>query len=82
MLAYYEAYYRHQSGEAVMEILEKAEQMSPDYCFPNKLEDIAVLRFAVENGCAAKAGYYLGNLSMISGVERSIGSVGNFCKSR
>lgn len=62
MLAYYEAYYRHKSGEAVMEILEKAEQMSPDYCFPNKLEDIAVLRFAVENGCAAKAGYYLGNL--------------------
>lgn len=34
----------------------------PDYCFPNKLEDIAVLQLAIENGCKAKAGYYLGNL--------------------
>ena len=62
LLAYYEAYYRSQLGEEVTELLKKAENMSPDYCFPNKLEDIMVLRFAVENGCKAKAGYYLGNL--------------------
>lgn len=64
LLAYYEAYYRSKLGEeeTVMEILAKAEKMSPDYCFPNKLEDIAVLRFAVDKGCVAKAAYYLGNL--------------------
>ncbi len=62
MFAYYEAYYRDKLGEDVSELLEKAEKMSPDYCFPNKLEDIPVLRFAVNKGCVAKAGYYLGNL--------------------
>lgn len=65
LFAYYEAYYRNclnEDAEIIKEVLAKAEKMSPDYCFPNKLEDITVLRFAVENGCAAKAGYYLGNL--------------------
>ena len=62
MFAYYEAYYRDKLGEDVAEILKKAEKLSPDYCFPNKLEDIAVLRFAIEKGYVAKAGYYLGNL--------------------
>lgn len=41
---------------------EKAENCAPDYCFPNKPEDIAVLRFAISRGCTAKAPYYLGNL--------------------
>ncbi|MBO5246540.1 MAG: DUF5107 domain-containing protein [Eubacterium sp.] len=62
LFAYYEAYYRSLLGEDVAEILASAEKMSPDYCFPNKLEDIAVLRFAISKGCVAKAGYYLGNL--------------------
>ncbi len=62
LFAYYEAYYRDKLGEDVTEILNRAEKMSPDYCFPNKLEDIPVLRFAMEKGCLAKAGYYLGNL--------------------
>lgn len=62
MLTYYEAYYRSQMGEDVSGLLEKAEGQPSDYCFPNKLEDIAVLRFAVGQGCQAKAGYYLGNL--------------------
>ncbi len=43
-------------------LLERAEKCAPDYCFPNKLEDIGVLRFAIEEGCCAKAPYYLGNL--------------------
>ena len=42
--------------------LREAEDCPPDYCFPNKLEDIAVLRFAIRHGCAARAGYYLGCL--------------------
>ena len=62
MLTYYEAYYRSKMGEDVSELLKKAEGQSPDYCFPNKLEDIPVLRFAIDHGCEAKAGYYLGNL--------------------
>lgn len=45
-----------------MKLLAEAEGCSPDYCFPNKLEDIAVLRFAIANGCGAKAAYYLGCL--------------------
>ncbi len=62
MLTYYEAYYSAQLGQEVTALLAKAEQLAPDYCFPNKLEDVIVLRFAVEQGCVAKAGYYLGNL--------------------
>ncbi|MDE7342129.1 MAG: DUF5107 domain-containing protein [Lachnospiraceae bacterium] len=62
MLTYYEAYYRSKLGEDVSELLKKAERQPSDYCFPNKLEDIFVLRFAIRQGCAARAGYYLGNL--------------------
>ena len=62
MLTYYEAYYGSKLKENVSELLRKAEGQSSDYCFPNKLEDIAVLRFAIRQGCVAKAGYYLGNL--------------------
>lgn len=67
MLFYYRAYYRSrlENGtvtDAVRELLQKAENCPADYCFPNKLEDIAVLRFAIDNGCRAKAAYYLGCL--------------------
>jgi len=41
--------------------LEKAENASPLYCFPNRLEDITVLQFAIKNG-GNYAAYYLGNL--------------------
>lgn len=70
MLYYYKAYYtyrlRRGTGSAVeacvTDLLQKAEACAPDYCFPNKAEDIAVLRFAVANGCRARAAYYLGCL--------------------
>ncbi len=64
MLYYYRAYYANCMGQdsAVGELLEKAEKAAPDYCFPNKLEDIAVLQFAISRGFRAKACYYLGNL--------------------
>ena len=64
MLYYYRAYYAGRLGQEgiVKEMLARAETASPDYCFPNKLEDIAVLQSAMEKGCRAKAGYYLGNL--------------------
>lgn len=66
MLFYYQAYYGERLGlgeEYVAERLKRAEQACPDYCFPNKLEDIRVLEFAIEqNPEGAKAYYYLGNL--------------------
>ena len=43
------------------EELEAAESADPLYCFPNRLEDIAVLRKAISDG-GAYAAYYLGNL--------------------
>ncbi len=42
---------------------EKAEQLCPDYCFPNRLEDVIVLERAKrENPKGAHAPYYLGCL--------------------
>ncbi|MEA4937588.1 MAG: DUF5107 domain-containing protein [Paludibacter sp.] len=39
-----------------------AGQMKPDYCFPNKLEEVLILQKAIEyNSTDAKAHYYLGN---------------------
>lgn len=65
MLAYYRAYYLEQLGrtEESGKAYEEAEACSPLYCFPNKLEDIAVLEGAIaQNSKGAKAYYYLGNL--------------------
>lgn len=69
LIWYYTAYYyakkQQKTGEdlsKLQEFLSRAENSPADYCFPNKLEDIAVLRFAIENGCNKKAPYYLGNL--------------------
>lgn len=40
----------------------KADSMKPDYCFPNKLEEVLALQCAIRmNPKAAKAYYYLGN---------------------
>lgn len=63
MLFYYKAYYLLKMGKDSKEAFVRAEQASPLYCFPNKLEDIAVLKAAIrENENGAKAYYYLGNL--------------------
>lgn len=66
MLSYYQAYYTAQwdsrASRDIAVLLAEAERCSSDYCFPNKLEDIAVLRFAIAGGCKAKAPYYLGCL--------------------
>ncbi len=67
MIYYYQAYYQQKLKENNKDIIdtlyEKAEQCAPDYCFPNKLEDIAVLEHAIAaNPKGAKAYYYLGNL--------------------
>ena len=43
------------------EQLQRAEDTSPLYCFPNRIEDIAVLQNAVDHG-GKRAAYYLGLL--------------------
>ncbi len=67
LIEYYKAYYLGKMGrskdlEAAKARVEQAEAMKPDYCFPNKLEDIAALRYAVEEFGAGMAAYYLGCL--------------------
>ncbi len=65
MLFYYKGYYLSGLGRKAeaLEAFQKAEKISPLYCFPNKLEDMAVLESAIaENPEGAKAYYYLGNL--------------------
>lgn len=62
MLKYYEAYYKKQLEQDYKTVLKEAEKCCSDYCFPNKLEDITVLQFAVDNGTGEMAAYYLGNL--------------------
>ena len=76
MLKYYEAYYtavsegmtgqrgqeNREEREEILRLLAEAEGRRPDYCFPNKPEDIAVLRFAGGFGDCPMADYYLGAL--------------------
>ncbi|TAH72756.1 MAG: DUF5107 domain-containing protein [Anaerolineaceae bacterium] len=65
LLAYYKGFYLQKAGkiEEAKKEYQLAENYSPLYCFPNKLEDIAVLREVIEQmPNAAKAHYYLGNL--------------------
>lgn len=65
MLFYCRAYYLAAgsgSEDEIRQTLKAAEEQKPDYCFPNKLEDIAVLQSAIDRGCHAKAPYYLANL--------------------
>lgn len=59
---YYEAYYRAKRGEEIDHILQVADEADPAYVFPNALEDIAVLGFAIEKKADSRANYYLANL--------------------
>lgn len=65
MLYYYKGYYEKQLGnlESTLAEYQKADAADPTCCFPNKVEDIAVLIDAMkEYPGGAKASYYLGNL--------------------
>lgn len=72
MTAYYQAYYQsclaeekaqEGAGQKAKEACIRGAAASSDYCFPNKLEDIAVLKNAMAvNPEDAKAPYYLGCL--------------------
>ncbi|KFI92107.1 tetratricopeptide TPR_2 repeat protein [Bifidobacterium saguini DSM 23967] len=64
MVKYYEGYYLAELGRETeaKAAFEAAEAAPSDYCFPNKLEDIAPLEKAIEVVDGAKAPYYLGCL--------------------
>lgn len=65
MALYYLAYYQKKLGKAeeCTKTLAKCEKSNIRYCFPNRMEDIAVLEFALEeNEKDAHAPYLLGCL--------------------
>ncbi|MDB4918568.1 DUF5107 domain-containing protein [Mucilaginibacter sp.] len=65
MVFYYLGWFHQQSGnyQAALTFLEKAAAANPDHCFPNRIEDVSVLKSALTlNPGDAKAPYYLGNL--------------------
>ncbi|MBE9583219.1 DUF5107 domain-containing protein [Mucilaginibacter sp. JRF] len=65
MVYYYLGYFEHQAGdtEKAIEYFKQGAEANPYLCFPDRLEDIAVLQLAIQlNPVDAKAPYYLGNL--------------------
>jgi tetratricopeptide (TPR) repeat protein len=54
--------HRGDSQSHLLETFKHASAMSPDYCFPHRLESVSVLQSAMEvNPTDARAPYYLGN---------------------
>ena len=65
MCLYYEGYFhsRLNNHEAAINCFTEAEAAAPDYCFPNRIEEINILETAIELlPVAPMAHYYLGNL--------------------
>lgn len=65
MVHYTMGWLEHQRGNAraASECFARANKASPDYCFPSRIEDIAVLESAVgANPKDSRAPYYLANL--------------------
>ncbi len=63
MTDYYKAYYSYKANKEYSSYLKKAFNDNPYCCFPNRIEDISVLEFAMSNNKKDfKAPYYLGNL--------------------
>jgi tetratricopeptide (TPR) repeat protein len=64
-MAYYcLAYFAHQQNrnEEALELCKKASAMKPDFCFPNRMEEVNVLQTAIAIYPAdARAPFYLGN---------------------
>jgi tetratricopeptide (TPR) repeat protein len=61
---YIEGWVHLQAGdhEVARRTMEQAAALSPDYCFPNRLEDMLALQAAIVlNPADARAPYYLGN---------------------
>jgi len=64
MVYYYLGYFSGQlnRNDEAESFFEQAAAMKPDYCFPHRIEDVAVLETAMHNRPSdARAPYYLGN---------------------
>lgn len=64
MVYYALGYFANRIGNKVeaAKFYQLAEKCKPDYCFPNRLEEVIILQDAIaENQDAAKACYFLGN---------------------
>ena len=61
MTYYYMGFIAEQQQADGTAYFEQAEKVCPDYCFPNRQEDVIVLEEAKKHGCAL-APYYLGCL--------------------
>ncbi len=83
MVYYAMAYYLEQSGKKAeaKAMREKANEVKPDGCFPNRVEEVMILEDAIKNEpMQAKAYYYLGNFrywkrqydEALSAWERSV----------
>jgi tetratricopeptide (TPR) repeat protein len=65
LLHYYLAWLHQQCGDtkSAIEHFRRGSEESPDYCFPSRLEEIAILEAAMRaNPRDARAPFYLGNL--------------------
>lgn len=65
LLGYYRGWLLHRLGREAdsRRALRAAAKVSPDYCFPARLEEIAILQHAMKaNPRDARAPFYLGNL--------------------
>ena len=65
LISYYQGWLLTRIGEvnAARLAYDAAERAAPDYCFPNRLEEIAILQSAIAaHPLAARAPFYLGNL--------------------
>lgn len=64
LLKYTQGWIYELSGERqnAVSAFKEAARLSPDYCFPNRLEDVLILTAAMRlNPADARAPYYLGN---------------------
>ena len=64
MVYYIKGYFASSSGKVsdARALYKKASEMKPDYCFPNRTEEVTILLDAMKlNSEDAKAPYYLGN---------------------
>jgi tetratricopeptide (TPR) repeat protein len=89
MVAYSLGWVLAQAGrdQAAARMFRRAANLPPDYCFPNKLEDVLILEGAQEaNSWDGRAPYYLGNFwyahrrytEAISCWEKSVKLDGSF----
>lgn len=64
MVYYYLAWFAHREGrkDEALDYCKKASAMKPDFCFPNRVEDVTVLQTAISlHPKDARAPFYLGN---------------------